>query len=563
MSLIVNPCVVIPCYNHGAMMAQVIARLRPFALPCIVVDDGSDAATREVLAQLDLQEPDLMLIRLAENAGKGCAVIRGLQAAADAGFSHAVQVDADGQHAIEDIPRLLSLAQAHPTALISGQPIYDDSIPRSRLYGRWITHIWVWIETLSLQLKDSMCGFRVYPIGPTLQLAQRVALGKRMDFDTEVMVRLYWQGHDSYFVPTRVTYPADGLSHFDALKDNCRISWMHTRLFLGMLPRIPSLLLRRRATHWARQDEVRGLWGMRLMLLVWRLLGRNVFSWLLYPVVGVYWLTAHRARRASQNWLARVRTQLAARQQPLPAQLTSYRHFLRFGDAMLDKIASWRGELRFDRDVVFAPGAEAALNSGAPTGKLLLASHLGDVEACRALAQLQGGQVINALVFSENARRFKQIMEEMAPQAGVNLIPVNDIGPDTAMLLKEKLERNEWVAIVGDRIAVTPQRGGEWRVCWSEFMGQPAPFPQGPFILAAILRCPVQLIFALRQQGKLRIHCEPFADPLVLPRAERQAALQEAVDRYAQRLEHYALQSPLDWFNFFDFWQLPDAKEKE
>lgn len=151
----------------------------------------------------------------------------------------------------------------------------------------------------------------------------------------------------------------------------------------------------------------------------------------------------------------------------------------------------------------------------------------------------------------------------MAPQAGINLVPVTDIGPETAMLLKEKLERNEWVAIVGDRIAVTPQRGGEWRVCWSEFMGQPAPFPQGPFILASILRCPVQLIFALRQQGKLHIHCEPFADPLTLPRAERQAALQHAIDRYAQRLEHYALQSPLDWFNFFDFWQLPDAKEKE
>ena len=302
---------------------------------------------------------------------------------------------------------------------------------------------------------------------------------------------------------------------------------------------------------------------MRLMLLVWRLLGRRAFSWLLYPVVAVYWLIAHRARQASQNWLSRVRVQLTARQQPLPAHLNSYRHFLRFGEAMLDKIAGWRGELRFGRDVVFAPGAEEALSNRTPGGKLLLASHLGDVEACRALAQLQGGQVINALVFSDNARRFKQIMEEMAPQAGINLMPVTDIGPETAMLLKEKLERNEWVAIVGDRIAVTPQRGGEWRVCWSEFMGQPAPFPQGPFILASILRCPVQLIFALRQQGKLHIHCEPFADPLTLPRAERQAALQHAIDRYAQRLEHYALQSPLDWFNFFDFWQLPDAKEKE
>ncbi len=563
MPLAFSPCVLIPCYNHGAMMPRVLARLRPFGLPCIVVDDGSDSSTRQQLERLAAETANLTLIRLPQNAGKGAAVIRGLQATAQAGFSHAVQVDADGQHAIEDIPQLLALAQAHPEALISGQPIYDDSIPRSRLYGRWITHVWVWIETLSLQLKDSMCGFRVYPVTPTLQLAQRVSLGQRMDFDTEVMVRLYWQGNTSYFVPTRVTYPPDGLSHFDAIKDNCRISLMHTRLFLGMLPRIPSLLFRRASPHWARQQEVKGLWGMRLMLLVWRLLGRKAFSLLLYPVVGVYWLTAATARRASQQWITRVREQFAARQMPIPPTLTSYRHFQRFGEAMLDKIASWRGELQFGRDVVFTAGAEETLNISDPRGKLLLVSHLGDVEACRALAQLQGGKTINALVFSENAQRFKQIMTEMAPQAGLNLMPVNDIGPDTAILLQEKLERGEWIAIVGDRIAVNPQRGGEWRVCWSRFMGQAAPFPQGPFILAAILRCPVNLLFALRQQGKLRIYCEPFADPLLLPRADRQQALQHIIDRYAERLEHYALQSPLDWFNFFDFWRLPDPKDKE
>ena len=563
MPLAFSPCVLIPCYNHGAMMPRVLARLQPFGLPCIVVDDGSDSSTRQQLERLAAETANLTLIRLPQNAGKGAAVIRGLQAAAQAGFSHTVQVDADGQHAIEDIPQLLALAQAHPEALISGQPIYDDSIPRSRLYGRWITHVWVWIETLSLQLKDSMCGFRVYPVTPTLQLAQRVSLGQRMDFDTEVMVRLYWQGNTSYFVPTRVTYPPDGLSHFDAIKDNCRISLMHTRLFLGMLPRIPSLLFRRASPHWARQQEVKGLWGMRLMLLVWRLLGRKAFSLLLYPVVGVYWLTAATARRASQQWITRVREQLAARQMPIPPTLTSYRHFQRFGEAMLDKIASWRGELQFGRDVVFTAGAEETLNISDPRGKLLLVSHLGDVEACRALAQLQGGKTINALVFSENAQRFKQIMTEMAPQAGLNLMPVNDIGPDTAILLQEKLERGEWIAIVGDRIAVNPQRGGEWRVCWSRFMGQAAPFPQGPFILAAILRCPVNLLFALRQQGKLRIYCEPFADPLLLPRADRQQALQHIIDRYAERLEHYALQSPLDWFNFFDFWRLPDPKDKE
>lgn len=563
MSLTFSPCILIPCYNHGAMIATVLTRLAPFGLPCILVDDGSDAATQTVLDRLAAENSTLTLVRLAENAGKGAAVMHGMQVAAQAGFTHAVQVDADGQHAIEDIPALLALAQQHPEALISGQPVYDASIPRSRLYGRWITHVWVWIETLSLQLKDSMCGFRVYPIAPTLQLAQHATLGRRMDFDTEVMVRLYWQGHPSYFVPTRVTYPQDGLSHFDAFKDNVRISLMHTRLFFGMLPRIPSLLGRRSPQHWARQKEVKGLWGMRLMLLVWRVLGRRAFTLLLYPVVGVYWLTATTARHASQHWLARVREQLRVRQKPVPANLTSYQHFLRFGQVMLDKIASWRGELHVGRDITFTPGAEALLDLRNPQGKLLLASHLGDVEACRALAQLNSSKVINALVFSDNAKRFKQIMEEMAPQAGLNLMPVTDIGPDTAMLLKEKLDRGEWIAIVGDRIAVNPQRGGEWRICWSRFMGQPAPFPQGPFILASILRCPVDLIFALRQQGKLHIHCEPFADPLLLPRDDRQNALQQTIDRYAERLEHYALQSPLDWFNFFDFWQLPDSKDKE
>ncbi|WP_130099215.1 glycosyltransferase family 2 protein [Siccibacter turicensis] len=554
-----RPCVVIPCYNHGAMMSQVLQRLMPFSLPCIIVDDGSDDDTRHELERLEQHCPSVIRLRLPQNAGKGAAVIAGLAHAATRGFTHVIQLDADGQHAIEDIPAMLALSRQHPQALISGHPVYDASIPRSRLYGRWVTHIWVWIETLSLQLKDSMCGFRVYPIAPTLALANTVTLGQRMDFDTEVMVRLYWKGVNSHFLPTRVTYPPDGLSHFDALKDNVRISLMHTRLFFGMLPRIPSLLMRTRKQHWAQQEEVKGLSGMRIMLAVWRLCGRRAFSLLLRPVVAVYWLTAHTARRASRDWLQRVRAVMAIRGLQPHTRLNSYRHFLRFGEAMLDKIASWRGELLLDRDVVFAPGAEKVLDLEQPEGRLLLASHLGDVEACRALAQRKGGKIINALVFSENAQRFKQITEEMAPQAGLNLIPVTNIGPDTAMLLKEKLDRGEWVAIVGDRIAVNPDRQGAWRVTWSNFLGQPAPFPQGPFILAAALRCPVLLIFALRQQGKLRIHSEPFANPLVLPRGTRQAALQEAVDRYAARLEHYALQSPLDWFNFFDFWQLPTA----
>ncbi|KGT95553.1 acyltransferase [Erwinia typographi] len=556
-----SPCVVIPCYNHGAMMASVLARLAPLALPVFIVDDGSDEATRARLEPL-LNER-VTLLRLAENQGKGAAVMRGLQAAADAGFSHALQVDADGQHQIEDSPKLLAEARRHPDCLISGQPLYDDSIPRSRLYGRYVTHFWVWVETLSLSIKDSMCGFRVYPLAPCLALTSRHPVGQRMDFDTEIMVRLYWQGTPARFIPTRVTYPQDGLSHFDALHDNLRISWMHTRLFFGMLPRIPSLLRRRRSGHWAGIQERKGLAGLKFMLWVYQQFGRGVFTLLLWPVTFAYWLSGGPQREASRQWLRAISAQARRQNRALPGRLNSFQHFLRFADSMLEKIASWRGDLRWGKEIDFAPGAERAINAGTPGGRLILASHLGDIEACRALAQQVSGLTINALVFTDNAQRFRQVMDEIAPEASKHLIPVTDIGPDTAILLQQKLDAGEWVAIVGDRTAVNRQRGGVRRVIWSEFMGKPAPFPQGPFVLAAALRCPVLLMFALREKGTLRLHCEPFADPLLLPRATRQQALQQAVDRYAARLEHHALMAPLDWFNFFDFWQLPNQPQTE
>ncbi len=557
-----SPCVVIPCYNHGAMMASVLARLAPFNLPVIIVDDGSDEATRRQLEPL--LNAQVTLIRQAENLGKGAAVMRGLQVAAEAGFSHALQVDADGQHQIEDCPQMLAEARQHPQCLISGQPLYDDSIPKSRLYGRYITHFWVWVETLSFSIRDSMCGFRVYPLAPTLALATRHPIGQRMDFDTEIMVRLYWAGTPSRFIATRVTYPQDGVSHFDALHDNLRISWMHTRLFFGMLPRIPSLLRRPRDEHWAQTKERKGLAGLKFMLWIYRIFGRGIFTLFLWPVIGFYWLSGGPQREASRQWLQTVKTIAAQKNQPLPTRMTSFHHFLRFGEAMLQKIASWRGDLRWGKEIDFAPGAEQALAAGKPGGRLILASHLGDIEACRALAQQVSGLVINALVFTDNAERFRQVMDQIAPEASKHVIPVSNIGPETAILLQQKLDAGEWVAIVGDRTAVNRQRGGVRRVVWSNFLGKPAPFPQGPFVLAAALRCPVLLMFALREQGQLKLHCEPFADPLLLPRVTRQQALQDAVDRYAARLEHHALIAPLDWFNFFDFWQLPDQpQEKE
>jgi glycosyltransferase involved in cell wall biosynthesis len=241
-----QPCIVVPFFNHEGAIERTLASLKPAGLACWLVDDGSDPRCAPLLDALAMREAGwLRLIRYQPNQGKGVAVMTGCAAAAALGYTHAVQVDADGQHNAADIPALLALAQDNPQALVTGVPIYDDSVPRSRLYGRYVTHFWVWLHTWSFHIKDSMCGFRVYPLAATLAVWREEKIGRRMDFDTDIMVRLYWRGLRVLSLPTRVTYPLDGVSHFDLLRDNLRISWMHTRLFCGMLLRLPRLLVRR------------------------------------------------------------------------------------------------------------------------------------------------------------------------------------------------------------------------------------------------------------------------------------------------------------------------------
>ncbi len=237
-------CVIIPVYNHGAAIASVVDAVQSQGLPCLLVDDGSEPGCAAVLDGLAGRE-GLILLRLPQNQGKGGAMMAGFRAALQQGYSHALQIDADGQHDASDIPRFLEQSATAPDSVICGCPIYDDSVPRARLYGRYATHVWVWINTLSFDIRDSMCGFRLYPLAPTVALINSEHIGRRMDFDTEIIVRLYWRGMKVVNQPTRVTYPSDGISHFRALADNVLISLMHARLFFGMLIRSPLLLWRK------------------------------------------------------------------------------------------------------------------------------------------------------------------------------------------------------------------------------------------------------------------------------------------------------------------------------
>lgn len=233
-------CVIIPVYNHSEAIVHVVEALKPFGLSCYLVNDGSSKQCSAVLRRIAGQEKDgITLYERDWNGGKGAAVMDGLQLAIAGGFSHAIQIDADGQHR-------LAASEQHPDNLILGKPHFDATVPKKRLYGRQFTYLWIWINTLSVAIADGMCGFRCYPLAAVDKLLKSVQMGQRMDFDIEVVVRLYWQGVDVVNIDTEVQYPLDGISHFQMVQDNLLISRKHAQLFFGMLWRLPRLLLR----HW-------------------------------------------------------------------------------------------------------------------------------------------------------------------------------------------------------------------------------------------------------------------------------------------------------------------------
>jgi len=243
-------CVIIPVYNHQEAIVQVVTQLKSMRLPCFLINDGSSAECSAVLKKIAKQQVQwLTLVERPDNGGKGAAVMTGLRLAIQQGFTHALQIDGDGQHQLNDISRFLIASKQNPDKLILGQPGFDESVPKKRYYGRQFTNLWIWINTLSFAIADGMCGFRCYPLAEVDKLLQSVQLGQRMDFDIEIVVRLYWQGVDVVNIETQVQYPLDGLSHFKMLQDNLLISRKHAQLFFGMLWRLPRLLIRKVARN--------------------------------------------------------------------------------------------------------------------------------------------------------------------------------------------------------------------------------------------------------------------------------------------------------------------------
>ncbi|HAT33098.1 MAG TPA: acyltransferase [Janthinobacterium sp.] len=299
--------------------------------------------------------------------------------------------------------------------------------------------------------------------------------------------------------------------------------------------------------HWADIHEVGFAGGMRLLFWICRVGGRWPFRAVLYPVLGWYLLSKPRARRASGDYLRRVRALSAA---PVPGVA---RHFAAFAETILDKMLLWGG--LFETASVRFHGREimqACQERG--SGGLLICSHFGNLELCRVLSGQRRGLKLTVLVHTKHAPAFNRMLKRLNPDSELNLLQVSEMSPATAMLLAERIAQGEFVVIAGDRIPVAARP----RVALVPFLGAPAAFPVGPYILASVLQCPVFLLFSMRRGGHSEVHFEAFRDSLRLARHGRDAALAALAAEYAARLEHFCLREPTQWFNFFDFWHLPE-----
>jgi predicted LPLAT superfamily acyltransferase len=432
-----------------------------------------------------------------------------------------------------------------------GRPVFDASVPRSRLLLRWLTHVWVWVETLSTRIRDSMCGFRIYPLESTLTVLDNEKVGRRMDFDPEIMVRLFWRGVPVVHVPVTVIYPEGNKSNFRIFHDNVLITCMHTRLVFAMLWRLPSILRNRppatdTSKHWASIGERGVYWGIKLLSLTYALLGRRGCVALMWPVVAYFNLTGGTVRGYSLAYLRRV---YARKGLPPPTWRDSLRHYMSFATKALDTFIAWSAPQR-SGPVVVRGGEELDRLSAEGKGVLLIVSHLGNSELSRARLSERFHKTINVVVHTRHAALYNRIVKTVRRDVEDHTIQVTEVGPATAMDLRERVERGEWIAIAGDRTPFT----GQAHTSRVAFLGEEAPFSHGPYVLAALMGCPVYLMFCLREGDGHTAYFEHFADRIELPRRNREGMLSELAARYAQRLEHHCLRAPVQFYNFFDFW---------
>lgn len=301
-------------------------------------------------------------------------------------------------------------------------------------------------------------------------------------------------------------------------------------------------------THWAAMGESTFVAGIWLLYAVHRLFGRWLFRLLLAPVVLLHWATRPALRAASLQYLQRLHASRPGVFARPPGWRESLRHVGQFAETLLDKLLAMAGRYPLQR--VRESGSalvQAHLREG--RGGIFVTAHMGCLELCRAVGRSQAELQLTVLVHTQHAQAFNRILLRLDPTNRVNLLEVGDFGPATAVQLKEIVDAGGWIAIAGDRVPLHSAQ-----VATVDFLGHPAPVPVGAYVLAALFRCPLLLLACVHEGDGYRIHFEPLADQVELPRGQRADALQRHAQQYADALQRLLAAAPYDWFNFFPFW---------
>lgn len=306
--------------------------------------------------------------------------------------------------------------------------------------------------------------------------------------------------------------------------------------------------------HWSRISETGTVVGIKILLAVYKVFGRWGFRVFLYPVIAYYYLGQATARQASHEYLHRLRPFVTLNQY---RSLSSFKHFLMFGEILLDKFLVWMDEIQLE-DVVFETPQSFERIDNSEKGGVIVVSHLGNMEVCSALVQQFPDLKLTILGFTQHAVKFNALMNKTSDRASIELLQVTDITPEVAMRLSERIDEGGYIIIAGDRTPVT----GDGRVSEVSFLGKIASLPQGAFILAGLLKCPIYFMFCLKQQEQYHIYLELFSERLAFSRKDRHFQVTEAVQSYAYRLEYYCIKTPLQWFNFYSFWNKIALEEK-
>lgn len=533
-------CVLIPYYNHGEALPRVIEKLSTTGHPVILIDDGSTAYHSSVAEELKTRFNFLTIIKHQTNCGKGAALRTGLLAAWEQGYTHALQIDADDQHDQNDIPEMITEAINQPESLILAYPVFGPEAPWERVWGRKLTTAMISLQTFSIQAKDGLFGFRIYPLAGIIPILNSHRMAGRMSFDPEIVVRCLLAKIPIINFPSRVCYHPGGVSHFHYISDNYEMIRMHTLLILEKFCFWKKSSV---GNSWHNVREKGSRRWLTALFTLGLLTGKNAAKTAVIPFIWFVTFTDSRTRMASLDYLRRARIPFT------PSYREVYRHLKTFSDALIESVFAWHEvKTRVPERAPELTSFRRRLLDG--KGGVILSAHFGALEYARARFSQTKDLKIIPVMYLRNSKNFREFLNSVNNQSSEDVILVEEFTPATVIMLRQRLKEGAYIALLADRLPPTTSD----RSVTAPFLEEQVSLPWGPFFLSDLLEADTISLFCyFDEQSKLVLK---WKDLEKLPgKSNREMRIAYLAKQFASQLAEACKIAPYQWFNFYDFFQ--------